>query len=79
MIEKNLRDTYWRKTELKYSVNFSGISGEVLRNFVGKNSKEFFRNFLKVSLETVIPQTSLILGTNSGEFLENFRGISYMK
>ena len=46
---------------------------------MGKNSKEFFRNFLKVSLETVIPQTSLILGTNSGEFLENFRGISYMK
>ena len=50
-----------------------------MRNFVGKNSWEFLRNFSKLSLKTVIPQKSLILGTNSGEFLENFRGISYRK
>jgi len=31
----------------------------------------------KLSLKTVIPQKSIILGTNSGEFFENFRGISY--
>ena len=49
-----------------------------------RNSKEFFRTkFLRISSEflekTVIPQKSLILGINSGEFLENFQGISYMK
>ena len=46
-------------------------SGEILRNFVVKNSKEF--------LKTVIPRKCLILVTNSGEFLENFEGISYRK
>ena len=55
------------------------ISGEILRNFVGKNSGQFLRNFSKLSLKTVIPQKSLIFGTNSREFLENFRGISYKK
>ena len=37
-------------------------SGEILRNFVGENSKEFFRNLSKPSLKTVIPQKPLILG-----------------
>ena len=46
---------------------------------MGKSSGEFLRNFSKLSLKTVIPQKSLILGTNSKEFLENFRGISYRK
>ena len=46
---------------------------------MGKNSREFLRNFTKLSLKTVIPQKSLILGTNSEEFLENFWGISYRK
>ena len=60
--------------------NFSGISGEVFqRNLLGKISEEFLRNFSKLSLKTVIPQKSLILGTNAGKFLENFRGISYRK
>ena len=35
---------------------------------MGKNSEEFIRNFLKQSLKTLIPQKSLILGTNSGDF-----------
>ena len=42
-------------------------------------SRNPFRNFWKLSLKTVIPQNSLILGTNSGEFLKNFQGISYRK
>ena len=46
---------------------------------MGKNSERFLRNFSKLSLKTVIPQKSLILGTNSAEFLENFLGISYRK
>ena len=37
-------------------------SGEILRNFVGENSKEFFRNLSKPSLKTVIPQKPLFLG-----------------
>ena len=45
--------------------------GEILRNFSGISRK--------MSLKTVIPQKSLILGINSGEFLENFRGTSYRK
>ena len=40
-------------------------------------SKEFLRNFSKLNLKTVIPQKSLILGTNSGEFLKICQGISY--
>ena len=54
-------------------------SGEILRNFVGQNSWEFLRDFSKLSLKPVIPQKSVILGTNSGKFFENFRGISYRK
>ena len=46
---------------------------------MGKNSWKFLRNFSKLSLKTVIPQKSIILGTNSGEFFENFRRISYRK
>ena len=46
---------------------------------MGKNSWEFLRNFTKLSLKTVITQKSIILGTNSGEFFENFRGIGYRK
>ena len=52
-------------------------SREILRNFVGENSWEFLQNFSKLSLKTVIPQKSIILGTTSGEFFENIRGISY--
>ena len=46
-------------------------SGEILRNFVGKNSKEFLRNLSKPSLKTVIPQKPLILGISDESVTEN--------
>ena len=65
---------------LRISQEFpENIFGEILRNFVGKNSGECLRNFSKMSLKTVIPQKSLILGTNSREFLEKFLGNSLKK
>ena len=51
----------------------------MVRNFVGKNSEEFLRKFSKLSLKAVISQKSLILETNSGEFLENFLEIPQRK
>ena len=41
---------------------------EISEEFHGEKFRKIFQEFLK----TVIPQKSLILGTNSGEFLENF-------
>ena len=65
---------------LRISQEFpENISGEILRNFVGESSGEFLRNFSKLSPKTGIPQKSLILGTNSGEFLEKFLGILQRK
>ena len=60
--------------------NFSGISGEVFQ----RNTEEFrgekvTKNFSKLNLKNVIPQNSLILGSNSGEFFENLQGTSYRK
>ena len=51
----------------EFPEKFSGISCE--------NSGEILRNFSKLSLKTMNPKKSLKLGTKSGEFLENFRGI----
>ena len=63
------------------SQNFLGISG-FRRNseeFCGEKFLGISSEFSNMSLKTVIPQKSIILGTNSGEFFENFRGISYRK
>ena len=59
---------------LKISQEFpEKYSGNILRNFLGKNFGEILRNFLKLSFKT----PNLKLGTNSREVLENFRGISH--
>jgi len=63
--------------------NFSGISGEVFQRnseeFRGEEFQRMCHEFLITESQNCDPTKSLILGTNSGEFLENFLGISYRK
>ena len=57
---------------LRISQEFpENYSGEILRNFLGKNSEEFLRNFSKLSLKTAIHKNLSSWGPILGNFSRN--------